>query len=466
MALAESARLQRYREYLAFYEGRHYPAPRAGRTNLVVNYARAIVDKGVSFLMGQGIGFAVEGDAAAEALLYAVYDTNDLDAVDLACATNAAVLGDGVYKVFWDADQERIRVVSVDPCGFFAHWRADDLATLQRVDLVYRLPAADAAALVAPSALARTSPNAREPQDAGLAAPAARRATLRGPALLVAGPAEQVEVVETWTAATLCVAVDGTVWREERNPYGTIPFVHVPNLPPPNSFWGRSDLADVIPLNRELNERLSDQADAIRFHADPPVVFMGVEGHDAVRIGPGTVWDLPPGADVKLLEWRGSGPAVREHIELVLRALYETAETPRTAFGDNGRQLSGVALETELRPLVQKTLRKRVVWTAALRRRCRLIFHIAERVGLLPEGAARALRPRVIWPAMLPQDLTREVAANVALVSAGLRSHRTAMDVLGVEAPEEELARVRADRAALATPGAGDGPMSGAGGPR
>jgi hypothetical protein len=354
--------------------------------------------------------------------------------------------------VFWDADQGRIRVVSVDPCGFFARWRADDLATLQRVDVVYTLPAADAATLVATPALA--------------SAPTVRRASARGPASLAAEWAAQVEVVETWTADTLRVAVDGAVWREEPNPYGTIPFVHVANLPPPNSFWGRSDLVDVISLNRELNERLSDQADVIRFHADPPVVFTGVESHDAVRVGPGTVWDLPPGADVKLLEWRGAAPAVREHVELVLRALYETAETPRSAFGDNGRQLSGVALETELRPLLQKTLRKRVGWTAALRRRCRLIFQIAERVGLLPAGTARVLRPRVVWPPMLPQDLAREVASNVALVRAGLRSHRTAMDQLGVESPEAELAQVRADRAALATRAAGDSASSGGGAPR
>src|SRR5918911_3826950 len=61
LALDDSARLQRYRDYLAFYEGQHYLAPRRGRTNLVVNYARTIVDKGVSFLIGRGVGFAVEG---------------------------------------------------------------------------------------------------------------------------------------------------------------------------------------------------------------------------------------------------------------------------------------------------------------------------------------------------------------------------------------------------------------------
>src|SRR5919206_2266852 len=60
LALDDSARLQRYRDYLAFYEGQHYLTPRRGRTNLVVNYARTIVDKGVSFLIGRGIGFAVE----------------------------------------------------------------------------------------------------------------------------------------------------------------------------------------------------------------------------------------------------------------------------------------------------------------------------------------------------------------------------------------------------------------------
>jgi hypothetical protein len=35
----------------------------------------------------------------------------------------------------------------------------------------------------------------------------------------------------------------------------------------------------VLELNRAINERLSDQADLIRYHADPPVVFLGVSEH-------------------------------------------------------------------------------------------------------------------------------------------------------------------------------------------
>ena len=49
-----------------------------------------------------------------------------------------------------------------------------------------------------------------------------------------------------------------TTTRRGPNPYGFIPFVHVPNLPLANEPWGQSDLVDVIPINREIDERVSD----------------------------------------------------------------------------------------------------------------------------------------------------------------------------------------------------------------
>jgi hypothetical protein len=432
----DGLRLLAYQQHLAFYEGQHYKTPRRGRSNLVANYARTIVDKGVAFLVGRGLGFAVEPtrprrtgarglpvlatgggppDAdderaqAAEALLYDVADSCDLDVVDLQCALNAAVLGDAVYKVFWDAARRQVRVVAVDPGGFFATWRPDDVATLERVDVAYGLTADQALQVYGVRADPRTG----------------------------------AEVVESWTPTEYRVEVARQVVRNGPNPYSVIPFVHVANEPAPGSFWGRSDLADVVPLNRELDERFSDQADVIRFHADPPIIFRGVEDHDSLTVGPGTVWDVPRDADVKLLEWQGQPAAVQDHINQVLRALYETAETPRTAFGDSGRLLSGVALETELRPLIQKTQRKRLRWSAALRQRTRLIWAVAEAVGAAPPGSFAGLRPRVIWPSMMPSDDAQEVRNNVQLVAAGLRSRRTAMDLLGTEAPESELQRVQ-----------------------
>ncbi len=435
LRLGDGARLRRYRQYQDFYDGRHFARPRNGRSNLVLNYARPIVDKGVAYLLGRGLGFSVvparEGskrDAAraarAEQLLYDVYWDNDLDAVDLQVAQNAGVLGDGVYKVFFDPLAGRIRCLNVDPSSFFASWAGDDPSLLRGVDVAYTLSAADLAA-----------------GGYGL--------TLADATALAGG--QPVEVVERWTADELELLVRDRSVRRGRNPYGFIPFVHVPNMQPANQYWGQSDLIDLLPINRELDERLSDQADLIKYHADPPVIFKGVTDHSDLAVGPGTVWDIPSDASVELLEWQGQPPSVKDHIEQVFRALYEITETPRTAFGDSGRVLSGVALETELRPIVQKTFRRRVFWTRALRHRNRLILTLAEQHGL---GGARPgdyapYRSRVIWSPLLPRDDQAEVDNNVKLVAAQLRSVRTAMDALGTESPEEEIARILEDRTTL-----------------
>ncbi len=417
-------RLRRYRDYLRFYSGEHWDhlgswSVPAGRTRLTLNYARAVVDKGVSYLLGRGVNFAVPADADAEALLYRVYEENDLAAVDLHGAVNGAVLGDTVFKVTWDPATRSVRVANVDPFAFFPELAGDDAARLRRVHLVYRLSAEDVQAAYGRAAVANS----------------------------------QATVVEGWSADALEVRVDDRLVRAGPNPYGgLIPFVHVPNLQPPNAAWGVSDLRDVIPLNREINARLSDQSDSIRYHADPPVVFRGVQEHSDLAVGAGTVWDVPADADVHLLEWRGQPPSAVAYVELLFRALYEVAETPRTSFGDSGRLLSGVALETELRPLIMRTLRKRIFWEAGYRRRSALILEIARQFGLYEPrgsegggGAARLPATKVLWPPLVPRDDVTEVRSNIALVQAGLRSRVTALDALGAESPEEELRRIRDD---------------------
>lgn len=402
LAAADQARLRRYAEYLDFYDGRQWARTRPGRTNLVVNYARVIVDKGVSYLLGRGVGF--EAPAEAEALLYRTYEENDLEAVDVQGAINGAVLGDTVFKVFWEEaapgrGDGRIRVVNLDPFTFFPEWAGDDPSAITSVAVVYRLSAEEVSRRYA--ADGRIS--GVEGWESG------NRSLLSGPLSLTSDPRALVPVVEEWTEREFALTAGDREIVRAANPYGFIPFVHIPNARPANEFWGTSDLKDALPLNRELNERFSDMADVIRFHADPPVIFKGVREHSDLSVGPGTVWDLPEGTGVELLEWRGQAPAVQEHIERVMRALHDVAETPKTAFGDSGRLLSGVALETELQPLIQKTLRKRAWWNAGLRRRNQYILRIAEAKGL---GNFAPYRSKVIWPPLLPEDTEQRPATQ------------------------------------------------------
>jgi len=214
LRLRDAARLRRYKRMLDAYEGRHFDRPRTGRSSLVLNYAKPVVDKGVAYLLGRGLGFAVpprrqgvkrdqERAARAEQLLYDVYWDNDLEAIDLQVAQNAGVLGDGVYKVWYDVVGARIRVACVDPCSFFARFAGDDPSTLVRVEVAYQL-------------------GAEELVDGGYVADVA---TARG----LVGQAEVAEVVERWSVAELVVFVADRLVRRSPNPYGWIPFVHTTN---------------------------------------------------------------------------------------------------------------------------------------------------------------------------------------------------------------------------------------------
>jgi hypothetical protein len=427
---SDGERLRRYREMLDLYEGRHWLRPiRNGRSMLTVNYPRVVVDKAVSYLLGEGLHFAVPGReqglsepsaAAAERLLYDVYQDGDVDAQDQQTALQSIALGDGFQKVYWDPAARQISVVDVDPMGVFPAWSGDRRGEFWRIDSAYRIQADEANRLYGTAARSGS----------------------------------WVAVVERWTAETFELFVGNEQRQAGPNPYGWVPFVHLPNLPVPGEQWGRSELADVASLVRAYNERLSDQADTIRYHADPPTIFKGVAEHTDLAVGPGTVWDIPADASVELLEWRGTAPEVEQHLERLLRSIYEVSETPRTAFGDSGRLLSGVALETELRPLIQKTIRRRFIWTTALRKRARMILRLAELYGVGDGRLGYApYRARVIWPRLMPRDEAQEVLNESRLVGNGLRSVRTAMDQLGTQDPEAELARVTEDAQQLQVAG-------------
>lgn len=402
-------RLRRYADYRTFYAGTHFDPRARGKTQLVLNYARAIVDKGVSYLFGKGIQLIGETPAAQSALDL-LLDDDALTLELLQGATNAAVCGDACLKVYWTGSG--VRVINLDPALVYPTFSGEDASLLLEVAICSTLRPAEARARF------------------GLVT------------------AVDVEILETWTREQLVISSGNDILEERANPYGFIPVEWVRNMTPPNSPFGQSDLVDVIPINRELDLRMSDFSDTVRFHADPPVIFKGVDRRDQTTVvGPGNIWDIPKDADVELLEWSGEAPAVGEHLERLLESIFRLAESPRSSFGDVKLQLSGVALELELAPLVQRTLRKRLAWGIALR-------HIAADALRLYELGAQAealsgSRIKVEWPPLLPRDIDAEATREINLTAAGIHSHRTAMEIVDVEKPEEELTRVVADRERL-----------------
>ena len=130
-------RLRRYREHLEFYRGTQWPGrARRGERRLTFNYARALVDKVVSYLMAEHSVQVVADDPAdesalrrasiAERALRKVERENGLSELDFETELDCAILGDAAYKVFWDADERTVRVTAPDIQGVYLWRRPDD----------------------------------------------------------------------------------------------------------------------------------------------------------------------------------------------------------------------------------------------------------------------------------------------------------------------------------------------------
>jgi hypothetical protein len=410
----DTDRIRGYRELLDFYHGRHWEGhARWGETRLTFNYAKVIIDKITSYLMS-GVTLAVDpvSDSAearasaqrAEQALNQVYEDNNLAQLDFETEIDCAILGDGCFKVIWDAEAKRVRVTAPDVQGIYAWWLGDDTSRVWRVASRYSLSAEEAEIMY------QIKPK----------------------------KAKTTSVVEVWTDRDFELWVDGALVEQKANPYGFIPFVIYPNLREPKKFWETSDLGQLMLPQRELNRAMSQLAKILELSGNPIAVLENVEESEDIAVRPGAVWNIPEDARAYLLDLlQGGGVNLHiNYVNLLYRILHDVSESPRSAFGGTERNLSGVALELELQPLLQKIRRKRLIRAAAYNQRNRIILKLLEKYRNQRFGDNHL---RIVWGPVLPQDMERLVSNEQILIQNGVHSRRRAMDEVGVKDPEMEF---------------------------
>ena len=416
-------RIKGYRELLDFYHGIHWQGrQRIGDKRLTFNYAKVFIDKMTSYLMS-GVSFVVEplenSDEArakarqAEQVLHQVYEENNLEQLDLETEIDCAILGDAAYKVIWDTQAGRVRITAPDVQGMYAWWLGDDTARIWRVASKYTLSIEEVEMLY-------------------------RRKTKTKTATLI----------ELWTDDRFELYLDNEMIEKKPNPYGLIPFITFPNLREPKKFWGISDLLQVMESQRELNRAMSQPSRILELSGNPIAVLENVEESEDIAVRPGAVWNVPEDAKAYLLDLlQGGGVGLHiDYINLLYRTMHDISESPRSAFGGAERDLSGIALEIDLQPLLQKIRRKRIIRTAAYNHRNALILKLIEKYRGEHFGDCRL---GVVWGPVLPQDMTRTVSSEQTMVQAGIHSRRRAMDVIGIKDPESEFNRWLEEREAI-----------------
>jgi len=412
----DTRRLSNYRTNLDFYQGTQWPTTSRHR-QLVFNYAKVSIDKVTSFLT-QGFHFACYPNPAnstnsinslnarvrrAEQLLRQVYEDNNLQQLDYETEVDAAVLGDGCYKVIWDTDEKRIRITAPDVSGIYAWWLGDDTSRVWRVASRYTLTR-DEAQLLYSRGIEK----------------------------------KQTTITEVWTTETFDLYLDNDIIESKPNPYGFIPFVIFPNLREPKKFWGTSDIPSLVQPQRELNRALSQLSRILELSGNPIAVLENIASAEDIKVQPGALWTIPEDAKAYLLDLlQGGGVRLHvDYIDLLYRALHDISETPRAAWGGIEKELSGTALQMELGSLTQKVTRKRTIRTNAYHQRNEIILKLTQKY--MNENFEQ-INHRVVWGPILPQDIARQAQNEQLLVQAGVHSRRTAMDEMGIQDPDEEF---------------------------
>lgn len=202
---------------------------------------------------------------------------------------------------------------------------------------------------------------------------------------------------------------------DEENALGVLPVVHIQNASQPFRYEGLSDVEPLIPLQDELNTRLSDRAHRVTLQSFNMYLAKGLDslpaspvGGTSLRVAPGQVW-LTDNPDAEITAFGGDGhsPSEDRHIDEIREALDKTSAVSPVVIGVIRERLGHLSSENALRitlmGVLSKTARRRLAYGEGIERMSRLILQALDAAGVLRTSESqRAVR--VVWPDPLPTD--------------------------------------------------------------
>jgi hypothetical protein len=219
-----------------------------------------------------------------------------------------------------------------------------------------------------------------------------------------------------------------TLVDERINRLGRIPIVHIQNLPQPFFYEGLSEVEPLIPLQDELNTRLSDRANRVTMQSFKMYLGRGIEKFTQRPIGPGQMWATDnPDASIQEFGGDGSSPSEESHINEIRNALDKASAVTPVAAGLLRNKVGNLTSENALRivmmGLLAKTEKRRVMYGAGIERLCELILHAADLLGVLP-NAAEDRAVRIDWPNPLPADEAQHLRNARTKIDIGVPPHQ------------------------------------------
>lgn len=400
----EIARLQRmstaWRRYYGDHPDTFKRQPGRPNDNVKINYARLIVDKGVSFLFGRSLSWELsEGEQTPEEQYLAqVWDANRRDQLLHNLALYGGICGHAYCKILLTPAP---RLVALNPQHVRVFWEPSDVSAVWRYRIEY--PTID-----------RDGRGLEMRQE-----------------ITLSDNRQSWEIVDSWREP------GSRAWRETQRETWHFPFPPIAdgqNLPDPSAYYGVSDIeADVLGLNECINFVLSNMRKTLRYHAHPKTYATGITARDLVVDADQTIILPNPQATLRNLEMQSDLTSSLEYYKHLKSALHEIARVPEVSTGklDNAGSLSGIALQILYQTLIEKTLTKRLYYGEMLIELNRRLLAIG--------GHGDHHRVTLQWSELIPSDPKQE--REVALLDEQLGVSRdTLLGRLGYD-PTAEAAK-------------------------
>lgn len=425
----ELQRVEQELLYWKFYKGDQWNIKRPdGEPQNTINYSARFVDKGVSFLMGKGFSINVykEAQDITKPFLDDVWDDNNRNALAMEIAQSGGVTGNAWVRValqHYDKDEDpmlyemypkgRIRLTVLPSYSCFPTWDNHDKTRMKELKIIYPIQVPDKN-----------------------------------------GDKKTVWYREEITKKEIREYIDGKLVSHRENELGEIYVVCIRNLLVANQPLGKSDLHDIIPLQKEFNEKMTDVSDIINYHASPITVIFGAKASNLEK-GARKIWGgLPKDAKVENLELKTELAASMNYIEMIRRAMFEVSSMPFDALGAETAvsNTSGIALHIKNQPLIDRTNAKKVTYSAGIQEINRLILRygdVYELEGFDYEAFRKLKDPKHKWNQFIefPNPLPKDELFQLQLIIYRLSNHLTtridALRELGEYDAENKLKEIK-----------------------
>lgn len=431
-------RLNRYAQAWAFYLGHHWAYRReAGEPQITFNYVRALSDWLTNFTFSNGITFEVPENYqhTVPALLERIWNKdNNKQQVIWEIGNQGSVQGDAFIKIAYEPAYQdtrgnphpgRVRILPINASFCFPEWHPHDRERLIRFKLKYRFWG--------------TAPE---------------------------GTRQVYTYVEIMTDDVIEEYVNDELIDRRPNPLGFIPVVHIANKIASASPWGLSDITDVIPLNRDFNEKATEISDIINYHTAPVTVITGASAANLEKAA-NKIWALrQKDASVQNLNADFSGlQSAVEFLQMLKLGMHEMIGIPESALGTAQAisNTSGVALSIQYMPTIHAYKQKKIQYEVGFKEISEIalktlflfepntLIYNPETDGILESDTQPfvldANDPEVYdltikWPPPLPVDQTIMLTEIQAKKALGLESNIGALRDLGVEFPDEKFQEI------------------------